>query len=217
MAAIYNLPLINSNDSGCPFPIGDTYGRSIPCQTNWISDCIRIVLKLKSDPNPFTTFALFDTEGTWDTLFAIGAFTTGSVLYSPDFGDRATWTNQEPATTTNSFGGEFFSDYKGNKVSIPFWNLPPNIQAEILKSVNENPNGLECMFVTRDNRVIYLNDNSPAPTAPLWIPIQAALFMSFTTAPGQAQMVNELRLTFDYKIVEYLNAFELSFDLLNKS
>jgi hypothetical protein len=40
--------------------------------------------------------------------------------------------------------------------------------------------------------------------------------MSFTTAPGQAQMVNELRLTFDYKIVEYLNAFELSFDLLNK-
>ena len=122
MASIFPVPRVNLTDSGCPFPIGAVYPRSVPCQNNWISDVIRVVIKLKSDANPFTTFPLFDAEGTWDTLFAITEFTTGAVIYTPDAGDKSNWTPQDPAVTSNSWGGKFYSDYKGSDVMVPFWN-----------------------------------------------------------------------------------------------
>ena len=216
MASLFSVPKINLTDAGCPFPIGDVYDNSIPCQNNWISDVIRIVIKLKTDANPFATFTEFDTEAEWDALFAVTEFTTGAVIYSPDAGDKSAWTPQDPAVTSNSWGQDFYSDYKGSKVVIPFWNLPANVQAEIYKSIKENPNSLECFLVTRQNNVIYLNQDGLAPTAPKWIPIQAAYFTEFSAAAGQAQMVNELRLTFDAGITAFLNVFSMSFDLLHK-
>jgi hypothetical protein len=216
MAAQFPVPKVNLTDSGCPFYIGDVYDNSVPCQNNWISDVIRIVIRLKGDVNPFTTFAFFDTEALWDALFATTEFTAGAVIYSPDAGDKSTWTPQDPAITSNSWGQDFYSDYKGTKVMIPFWNLPANVQAEIYKSIKENPNSLECFFVTRQNSVIYLNDNGLVPTAPKWIPIQAAYFTEFSAAAGQAQMVNELRLTLDAGISAFLNSYSMSFDLLHK-
>jgi hypothetical protein len=219
MAQKYSTPLVTLNAADCPFPIGSVNPRTSPCASNDFADIIRVVLKKKSTPNPFTTFLQFETEATWDALLLTPLpFTANSVIYTPDFGDRMQVTPNAPDESVNGWNVKTYSSWKGSDITIPFWNLQANIDAEMYKSIKENPNNLEALFVTRQNQILYLNDpNSLTPTAPSWFNVTSALFMEGETASGQAQYVNNLMLTLDAGQTSFRNLYTIDFDLLNKS
>lgn len=209
-------PRVSINYADCPADSGAVYPRITPCASNWWFNVSRIVLKLKDVPNPFPLFADVDTEANWDLFFAAPYFQHDSPVYPPGAKTITSITDVLPDIFTPGWGGKIYGNSKCAEGLMTFANLDGNIMGELQTIVNASSNNWECLFVTNESKLLFLNQDNLTPTGINWIPLQAAWFGQMEAAEGQATVDNKLYLTFEPKVVNYMNTLPLSFKLVNR-
>ena len=124
-----------------------------------LRDIKRIMLKKKSGANSFTSVLLLETELTWDTLLALDTTDTpDNVLLSTKV-YNSTETAGEANVLTSDSGDMRVTHYAEGQIMVQFAFLDPVMSNDLIATIRDNANSLECMFVMSDGRVRHGSSN----------------------------------------------------------
>jgi hypothetical protein len=151
----------------CPAIVGDTqtYGY---CAEKYYG-FRRFIFKKKSTANPFTTFALLDTQAVWDTFLA----TADVVLLTAKIAE-ATFASELAAVNTSASGVPTVGTAPNTKISGYFADLPQKFENDLFATLNDNAYDLDMLIIDEKGRIRY--EMNLGNTAPLWIPLEIAQF-----------------------------------------
>lgn len=180
-----------------------------------LRDIKRIVLKKKSGANPFTTIVLLQTELTWDTLLALTtADTPDNVLLSTKV-YNSTETGGEANILTSDSGDMRVTHYTEDQIMVQFAFLDPTMSNDLMATIRDNPNSLECYIVNTDGRIRHGLDETGL--IPEWIPIKLATFKSRDASGRSNPETNDVMLYFDEEVLtNALQLTTLDFDIFTK-
>lgn len=179
-----------------------------------LRDIKRIVLKKKAGANPFTTTLLLQTELTWDTLLALTTTATpDNVLLSTKV-YNSTETAGEANVLTSDSGDMRVTFYNEGQIMVQFAFLDPKMSNDLLATIRDNANSLECMFIMTDGRIRHGVNDLDEPT---WVNIKLATMKERDASGRSNPETNDVMLFFDEEVLT--NALTLTmpnFDIFSK-
>lgn len=179
-----------------------------------LRDIKRILLKKKSGANPFTTTLLLQTELTWDTLLALDTDDTpDNVLLSTKIYNSSETAGEANVLTSDS-GDMRVTHYTEGQIMVQFAFLDAKMSNDLIATIRDNANSLECMFVMTDGRIRH---GISLTATPEWVNIKLATMKERDASGRSNPETNDVMLYFDEEVLT--NALTLTtplFDIFSK-
>lgn len=179
-----------------------------------LRDIKRIVLKKTAGANPFTTVLLLQTELTWDTLLALDTSDTpDNVLLSTKI-YNSTETAGDANVLTSDSGDMRVTFYNEGQIMIQFAFLDPKMSNDLIATIRNPANSLECMFIMTDGRIRHGISLTDTPT---WVNIKLSTMKERDASGRSNPETNDVMFYFDEEVLT--NALTLTtpnFDIFSK-
>ena len=178
------------------------------CDTR-LGAAVRVIFKRRDGTNPFATFADLQSQAVWTAALALTTADAPNNLFATTKIYEFEQIAGEPNVLESaSSGDKRLTYYSDDVINIDFAFLSKKYGNDVMASIRDNANNLECLFVhlLASSPVIrsgISGEANPLTAIPTWIPIRLATVTSrnIPRARGEAE-IHSVALHFEPEVLQ---------------